>query len=110
MADEAKDPAEGVVSEKDQDAAAKEAAKAQADAEASMTDAQKEELAAKRGETAHRDLSEHETAVTTEEAQEKGYFGTKVDPLPNSAYSVAGVAGETANVKATPKSKGGTGK
>lgn len=111
MADETtKDPAEGVVSEKDQEAAAKDAEKRQEEAEAAMTEAQKEELAAKRGETQGRDLSDHETAVTPEEVSEKGFYGTKVDPLPNSAYSVAGVTGGTAKASAKPKSQGGSGR
>lgn len=90
--------------------ARKDAEKRQDEAEANMTDAAKEELAAKQGETLRRDLSDAETAVGIEEADEKGFYGTKVDPLPNSAYSVAGVTGGTAKAKATPKSKGGSGK
>jgi hypothetical protein len=90
--------------------ARKDAADRQAEAEANQTDAQREELAAKRGETHRRDLSDHETALTMEEADEAGFIGTKVDPLPNEAYSVSGVTGGTANAKAKPKSQGGSGR
>lgn len=92
------------------DQAAKDEAKAQEEREAALTDAQKEEQAAARGETLRRDLSDAETAVGVEEADEKGFYGTKVDPLPNAAYSVAGVTGGTAKAKAKPKSQGGSGK
>lgn len=116
MADETKNEGQtdAALSEEDKERLAEEAredaAKRQEEAEANMTDAAKEELAAKRGQTLGRDLSEHETALTVEEADEVGFIGTKVDPLPNSAYTVAGVTGGTAKAKATPKSKGGSGR
>lgn len=112
MANETKDEGQGL-SEKETaklaEAAAKDEAKAQEAREAEMTEAATEELAAKRGETQGRDLSDRETAQTVEEGDEVGFIGTKVDPLPNSAYTVAGVTGGTAKAKATPKSKGGSG-
>lgn len=113
MADETKDEGQGLSEEEKAnlaEEARKETAEEQEAAEAAMTDAAKEELAAKRGQTLGRDLSDHETALTVEEADEVGFIGTKVDPLPNSAYTVAGVTGGTAKAKATPKSKSGSGK
>lgn len=114
MADETKDNTPQEPSPEDQAKEAKAAQKAedkaQAERESNMTDAQEEELAASRGETRNRDLSDHETALTVEEANEVGFLGTKVDPLPNRAYAVEGVTGGTANAKATPKSKGGSGR
>jgi len=41
---------------------------------------------------ATKDAGEAEVQQKVNEAEAKGHFGTKVDPTPNSHYTVAGVA------------------
>jgi len=57
-----------------------------------MADTSKPSPKASSETTKTQDIGQNEMQETFDEANEKGYFGTEVDPTPNENYTVKGVA------------------